>query len=106
MDIEGFMRNAKFPRDYRRMFKHDDGRPMTPDEARSQLFAELRQGRRVIPMGDCDNFDYQTGCKGHPATPIVDRLVTVENDPTVPAYARKVAADAVRAMGGADADPT
>lgn len=32
--------------------------------------------------------------------PIVDRLVTVENDPTVPTYARKVAADAVRAMEG------
>ena len=39
-------------------------------------------------------------------SPLIDRLVTVENDPTVPTYARKVAADAVRAMGGANADPT
>lgn len=31
---------------------------------------------------------------------LIDRLVTVENDPTVPAYARQVAADAVRAMEG------
>lgn len=31
---------------------------------------------------------------------LLARLVTVENDPTVPAYARKVAADAVRAMEG------
>lgn len=37
---------------------------------------------------------------------LIARLVTIENDPTVPAYARKVAADAVRAMGGANADPT
>ena len=31
---------------------------------------------------------------------LVPMLATVENDPTVPAYARKVAADAVRAMEG------
>lgn len=34
------------------------------------------------------------------AKPLIDRLVTVENDPTVPAYARQTAADAVRAMEG------
>lgn len=38
MDVQGFMSRAKFPRDYRGMFKHDDGRSMTPDEARDQLF--------------------------------------------------------------------
>jgi hypothetical protein len=27
--------------------------------------SQLDMGRRVLPLGDCDNFDYQTGCKGH-----------------------------------------
>jgi hypothetical protein len=25
MDIEGFMSHSKFPKDYRRMFEHDEG---------------------------------------------------------------------------------
>lgn len=65
LDLEGFLRNATFPRSFGGMFKHDDGRPMTPEEARSELFNQLRLGRRVIPMGACDNFDYQKGCQGH-----------------------------------------
>lgn len=69
MDIEGFMAHSKFPSDYKRMFKHDDGRSMTPEEARAELFNQLRMGRRVIPMSACDNFDYQVGCKGHPSEP-------------------------------------
>jgi hypothetical protein len=27
--------------------------------------SQLDMGRRVLPLGDCDNFDYQTGCRGH-----------------------------------------
>ncbi len=65
LDIEGFMSNAAFPKDYRGMFKHDDGRPMAPDEARAELFNQLRRGRKMLPMGACDNFCFQTGCKGH-----------------------------------------
>lgn len=30
------------------------------------LCDELAKGRRVLPLGECDNFDYQTGCQGHP----------------------------------------
>lgn len=66
MDIEGFMNNATFPAGFVRMFKHDDGSSMTPEEARSELFNQLRMGRRVIPLTACDNFDYQKGCLGHP----------------------------------------
>lgn len=69
MDIEGFMTRARFPRDYKHMFKHDDGRSMTPDEARAELFSCLRKGWKVIPLGSCDNFDYQHGCQGHAENP-------------------------------------
>lgn len=37
----------------------------TVKEIRSFLQEQLDMGRRVLPMGDCDNFDYQTGCRGH-----------------------------------------
>lgn len=26
---------------------------------------EIESGRKLLPMGECDNFDYQLGCKGH-----------------------------------------
>lgn len=49
-------------------FRHDDGRRMTADEARSALFDELAKGREVIPLGPaCEGFDYSgAGCPGHP----------------------------------------
>lgn len=65
LDIEGFLSNARFPDKFKGMFKHDDGSPMSPADARAELFACLRKGWRVIPLGACDNFDYQTGCRGH-----------------------------------------
>ena len=48
-----------------KILSNDDGMPMTWDEAFSALCDEIAKGRRVYPMVDCDNFDYQTGCKGH-----------------------------------------
>lgn len=44
----------------------DKGRTLTPKEVQAAFLDELAKGRRVIPFGECDNFDYQTGCKGHP----------------------------------------
>ena len=38
---------------------------MTVKEIRDFMKLQLAMGRRVLPCGDCDNFDYQTGCKGH-----------------------------------------
>jgi hypothetical protein len=69
LDIEGWLTNHPKDRDYVGMFKHDDGRSMSPQEARAELFRQLRLGRRVIPMSICDNFDYQNGCQGHSDAP-------------------------------------
>jgi hypothetical protein len=44
----------------------NDGKPMTSDEVRNKLMDELAKGHEVIPLGECDNFDLKTGCKGHP----------------------------------------
>ena len=66
LDVEGFISSARFPSAYKGMFKHDDGSPMSPEDARAELFDCLRRGWRVIPLGQCSDFDYQTGCRGHP----------------------------------------
>lgn len=43
-----------------------DGKTLkTVKEVRDFFRGQLAMGRKVVPMGDCDNFDYQTGCKGH-----------------------------------------
>lgn len=36
LDVRGVLKNAK-KRDYKGMFRHEDGRPMTADEAKSAL---------------------------------------------------------------------
>lgn len=45
---------------------HDDGRPTTVQDVREWLMDELAKGHEVYPFGKCDNFDWKTGCKGHP----------------------------------------
>jgi len=48
------------------LFTKEDGSECTGREAREYLKLQDYLGRRVIPVGDCDNFDYNTGCRGHP----------------------------------------
>lgn len=62
LDIRGGIRNAK---DLRGCITVDGKTLQTTKEVKNFLQGQLDMGRRVLPMGDCDNFDYQTGCKGH-----------------------------------------
>ncbi len=39
----------------------DDGRRMTGKEVRAYLLKAKFEGKRVIPMGECNNFSYQNG---------------------------------------------
>jgi hypothetical protein len=42
-----------------------DGKTLaTVDEVREFLYDQLSQGHEVIPLADCDNFDYKNGCLG------------------------------------------
>lgn len=43
----------------------DGKRLITVQEVKEFFRHQIFLGRRVIPCGDCDNFDYETGCKGH-----------------------------------------
>lgn len=76
MNVDGFMRNNKYPRGYD-IFQHDDGREMSPAEALQFLALEKAKGRKVIPCSaecgnpckhadnGCTGFDYGgTGCPG------------------------------------------
>jgi hypothetical protein len=65
LDVRGALHNWS-DREFKGVFKHDDGRPMTPREAKDALMDEIAKGHKVIPCGPCDNFDFQKGCLGHP----------------------------------------
>lgn len=62
LDIKGGIMNARM---LKGVITVDGNTLNTVKEIRSFLQEQLDMGRRVLPMGDCDNFDYQTGCKGH-----------------------------------------
>jgi protein gp37 len=60
MDIRGAIRNQSFDG-----MQHSDGTPMTAREAEDALWEIHATGAKVIPVGECDDFDDQTGCRGH-----------------------------------------
>lgn len=65
LDIRGALMNWSDQR-FRGIFKHDDGRTMTVQEAKGELLDRLARGELFIPCTDkCDNFDPKVGCLGH-----------------------------------------
>lgn len=76
MNIDGFVRNTPYPRGYRDMFI-ENGKTLSPAEARTFLALEKAKGREVIPCSSecgnpckhsengCTGFDYSGGgCPG------------------------------------------
>lgn len=69
LDIRGGRMNAKMLKGCITV----DGHTLnTVKEIKNFLQGQLDMGRRVLPMGDCDNFDYQTGCRGHDVEDVED----------------------------------
>lgn len=66
-NIRGMLRNHSRKGSLKNVFTDDNGHKLSDEEAREYLYDCLSKGWKVIPMADCDNFDYQTGCKGHDA---------------------------------------
>lgn len=62
MNISGAIINAK---DLKGCITVDGKTLNTVAEVRKFLRGQLALGRKVLPIGRCSNFDYQTGCKGH-----------------------------------------
>lgn len=44
----------------------DGKRLNSKDEVRLFMNNQLAQGHKLLPCGECDNFDYEKGCQGHP----------------------------------------
>ena len=65
ISVRGALNRPYRYRDLKGMFRHDDDRLMTGREVQQVLIDELAKGHEVIPAGECDNFDYKVGCKGH-----------------------------------------
>ena len=76
MNIDGFVRNNRFPQGYSQMFS-ENGRTLSASEARTFLALEKAKGRKVIPCSaecgnpckhadnGCTGFDYSGGgCPG------------------------------------------
>jgi len=62
LDLQGTITNAKYMKGCITI----DGYTLeTVKEIREWARTQLAMGRKVYPCGDCDNFDYQIGCKGH-----------------------------------------
>lgn len=59
--VRGAIRNQMFGG-----LQHNDGRPMTRDEAFDALCDCLKLGKEYVPIGECDNWDEEKGCLGHP----------------------------------------
>ena len=43
----------------------NDGKRITKAEAIEWLMDRLAEGKRLLPMGPCEGFSFQTGCPGH-----------------------------------------
>lgn len=60
--VEGALKNWK-RREWVSIMKSNSLKSV---EEAQELFWKLHsEGKRVIPIGDCDNFDFKTGCRGH-----------------------------------------
>lgn len=50
-----------------KLFYDEDGTVLNNIEARKMLNKMLAEGKRLFPVGDCEGFNYETGCPGHPS---------------------------------------
>lgn len=65
LNVRGFLRNSKFPKDYRDMFEDDNGDTLSAYRARDFLLVHVAKGHVVIPCShNCGNPCKQPGCTG------------------------------------------
>lgn len=49
-----------------RMCVEVDGKSVSSlDEMTDFFYQQIAMGRKYLPIGECDNFDYEKGCRGH-----------------------------------------
>jgi hypothetical protein len=57
--------NVEAKRNMRSITKSDGSHYLSVAEFRDALMDELARGHEVLPMGECEGFNYKTGCPGH-----------------------------------------
>jgi len=62
VNLKGLLRNTG-KKSMKGFFTDDNGNELSDKDARKYVFDCIARGWRVIPMGDCPNFDYQEGCQ-------------------------------------------
>lgn len=68
--IESALKNAE---QFVDCIEDENGNTLDTIEKVRAFFKEQQaMGRKVLPYGDCDNFDYETGCKGHTIDNIIE----------------------------------
>lgn len=66
LSVRGVLsKNKTELRKYCRWMLKKDGSKHTPDTLRDALMDALAHGWEVLPIGNCDDFDSKTGCRGH-----------------------------------------
>jgi hypothetical protein len=65
IDIAATLANHPNPADYKGMLRRADGAKMTGQEIQDHLRQLLADGKKQLCLDACDNFDDQTGCRGH-----------------------------------------
>ena len=63
-NIAGLIRNTG-KKSMKGFMSDENGKDLTDKEVRDYLRECLDKGYRVLPMGECEGFNYQTGCPGH-----------------------------------------
>lgn len=56
-------------RELESLFVQSSGETLSADEAVDHMLDLVAKGHRFVAMGRCDNFDPDTGCKGHASMP-------------------------------------
>lgn len=67
IDIQNILdlSEEEFNADYKNVFCDVFGKGLPQDKVRENLERELLLGRKKLSMGECNNFDFETGCLGH-----------------------------------------
>ena len=68
VDIQGALNNWSNTRMIG-VWRDDKGGHYSPHDAKFRLLMARDKGYKFLPVGDCEGFDYQTGCPGHEIAP-------------------------------------
>lgn len=63
IDVKGIL--CRPLKELKNFVQDDNGKLLDAHQARDYFLDELARGHLFLPFGECDNFDYSKGCKGH-----------------------------------------